>query len=115
MFGGSAATYFLGGCHAEPDYHAPREKNDGGIAAGGTGIRRDVYRLPSLSQHSYRRGSGRPALQFQRKTPGAPASPACLLWQGVKARDSSSQNEPGNFGRNDRYHAFPSQLLYEQI
>src|SRR5436853_7857956 len=115
MFGSSASAYFLGGCPAKPDHHATREKNHGGIAASGAGICGDVYRVSALPQHSHRRRPGGPALQLQRKTPGAPASPACALWQGFKARDGPSQNEPGNAGGDDWHNAFPSQLLYEPI
>src|SRR5437763_16869131 len=98
MPGSSAATYFIGGCPAEPDHHATREKDHGGLAASVAGICGDVYRVPALPQHSHRRIPGGPALQFQRKTPAAAASATCALSQGFKARNGPAHNEPGNTG-----------------
>jgi CRP-like cAMP-binding protein len=64
---------------------------------------------------SYLRRSCRPAIQFERKTLGAPPFAVGELRQRRQTRGSNSESQPGNLGRDDRHYPIAGKLFHEQI
>src|ERR1051326_4171040 len=69
----------------------------------------------SLAGQPLRGRSCRPAFQLQRKAAGPRVAVARAFWQGRHSGNCSSQDQPGNSGRDGRDNSFARQLLYEPL
>src|SRR4029079_16072573 len=69
----------------------------------------------ALPQHSAGGGSGRSALQFERKATGEGTALVSQLWEGSQTGAGDSEYQPGDTGGDHRYDSLTSQSLHEQV
>src|SRR5580658_987844 len=104
--------------------HVERDRDDGVLdraadksgrgreASKGRRVLETVAVRGADAQHTYRGGSGRPALQLQRETARASAPDVGQFRERGQARASNTEDQSGSAGGDDRYDPLKSQFLH---